>query len=398
MEGGQGGSVRGWGNQNVVRLVSGTLRVMTKRIATVLGTLVALGGLLLVGGCFDSEEEARVAEGPGAFSDLLRFVPDEAAYRERVTITDYAAIREHYGLEARGGAEAWIELAEAQQQEVVSVPFMSGILGAGRQDFLNAEERWEAGFGFGFGEIDRTLVGGRPPPRKIYVVGGRFDAAGVEETLAVCGECEPHEVLEYGGQRYLAWGDGPEFHLDLSLARPAFDQFGRGGLFVFTDQHVIRAHWFEDVEWMIDASQGHNSLGERAGFAEVTAAADELGLFTLVLTDVTQEVGSGREPPKDAVLLRPYSVWGAGSGVDDEGVFTAVVLAHASEEVAAENVGRLEERLATGSSVWREQAWSELFSRVEVSSDGVVLTAKLYGAGSVEGLLIEGMDPLLLHE
>jgi len=27
-----------------------------------------------------------------------------------------------------------------------------------------------------------------------------------------------------------------------------------------------------------------------------------------------------------------------------------------------------------------------------------VLTAKLYGAGSVEGLLIEGMDPLLLHE
>ncbi|MBT5774162.1 MAG: hypothetical protein HOH95_07270 [Dehalococcoidia bacterium] len=383
---------------------------MVKRIATVLGMLAALGGMLVVGGCFGSEEEAQT----GAFSDLLRFVPDEAAYRERVTITDYAAIREHYGLEARGGEEAWIELAEALQGDDVMVPLMSGILGAARQDFLNAEARWKEGFGFGFGEIDRALMGGYGPPRNIYVVGGRFDAAGVEEALAKCTECQPHEVREHSGQRYLAWGDQWQFHLDLREGLPAFDQFGRGGLFVFSDEHVVRAHWFEDIEWMIDASRGENSLGERAGFGEVATVADELGLFTLVLTDVTQDLamaskmigdGSGRRsvvdgwtPDEGEVLLRQYSAWGAGSGVDEEGAFTAVILAHSSEEAAAENVGRLEERLATGSSVWRELAWSELFSRVEVSSDGVVLTAKLYGAGSVEGLLVEGMDPLLLHE
>ena len=57
----------------------------------------SLGVLLLVNGCFDSQEETQVAEGWGAFSDLLWFVTDEAAYRERETISDYAAIREHYG-------------------------------------------------------------------------------------------------------------------------------------------------------------------------------------------------------------------------------------------------------------------------------------------------------------
>ncbi len=39
-----------------------------------------------------------------------------------------------------------------------------------------------------------------------------------------------------------------------------------------------------------------------------------------------------------------------------------------------------------------------MLRRVAVSAGGAVLAAKLYGAGSVEGLLIEGMDPLLLHE
>jgi len=314
-------------------------------------------------------------------------------------MSDLAAIREHYGLERAGGADAMLEMQMAMGEDDLGLPTVrAGILGAEAQYIANAVERWEVGFGFGFGEIDRTLTGGFAPPRKIYVVGGRFDAAGVEETLAGCGECQPHEVLEHAGQRYLAWGEEWQMHLGLREALPAFDHFGRGGLFVFSDEHVLRAHWAEDVAWMIDASPGDNSLGERAGFAEVAAAADGLGLFTLVLTDVTQQVGSVPDSPEDGVLLRSYSVWGAGNGVDDEGAFTAVILAHASEEAASENVGRLEERLATGSSVWRELAWSELFSRWEVSSDGAVLTARLYGAGSVEGLLIEGMDPLLLHE
>lgn len=375
---------------------------MHKRIATVLGVLVLLGGVLGVG-CFDSEGE-QAAEGPGAFSDLLRFVPDEGAYRERVTITDLAAIRAHYGLERVGGADGLLEMRMAMGADDLGLPISAGILGAEAQYVTGALERWEVGFGFGLGEIDRTLTGGFAPPRKIYVVGGRFDAAGVEETLAGCGECQPHEVREYAGQRYLAWGEESAFHLDLREALPAFDSFGRGGLFVFTDEQVLRSNWAEDVEWMIDAWRGEHSLGQRAGFAEIAMAADELGLFTLIVTQRTQDVAKGADllkgwtPDEEEVLLRPYSVWGSGSGVDEAGAFTAVILVHASEKDAAENVGRLEERLATGSSVWRELAWSELFSRWEVSSDGVVLTAKLYGAGSVEGLLVEGMDPLLLHE
>ena len=390
---------------------------MTKRIATWLGVVAILGGVLGLG-CFDSAEETQVAEEVGAFSDLLRFVPDEAEWRERVTMADLAAIREHYGLEQVGGADGMLEMQMVMGTDDLGLATVrAGILGAEAQYTAGAMDRWEVGFGFGFGEIDRTLTGGFGPPRNIYVAGGRFDAAGVEETLAGCGECEPHEEREYAGQRYLAWGDQWQMHLALREALPAFDHFGRGGLFVFTDEHVLRSNWAEDVEWMIDASWGDNSLGERAEFAEVAAAADELGLFALVLTDATQGgVGAAEliesfrghdrfDDIEDAwttdegeIALRPYSVWGAGSGVDDEGAFTAVILAHSSEEAAAENVGRLEERLATGSSVWREQTWSEMFSKVAVSSDGAVLTAKLYGAGSVEGLLIEGMDPLLLHE
>lgn len=353
---GKEGVCGGWARGRGVRLRSGTIRSMAKRIATVLGLLAALGGLLLVGGCFGSEEGGQVAEGPGAFSDLLRFVPDEADYRERVTMADLAAIREHYGLERVGGADGMLAMQMAMAVDDLGLPTVrAGILGAEAQYIANAAERWEVGFGFGFGEIDRTLTGGYAPPRHLYVVGGRFDAAGVEAALADCAECEPHEVREHAGQRYLAWGEESSFHLDLREALPAFDEFGRGGLFVFTDEHVLRSNWAEDVEWMIDASRGDSSLGELAGFAEVAMAADGLRLFTLIVTDGTQNAAQGTgtlrgwTPDEGEVLLRSYSVWGAGSGVDEEGAFTAVILVHSSEEAAAKNVGRLEERLATGS-------------------------------------------------
>ncbi len=383
------------------------------RRLTWLGVVAVLGGVLVLG-CFDAGDETPA--GVGAFSDLLRFVPDEAAYRERVAITDYAAIREHYGLEALGGQEGWLAMQFALSGDDLGLPVLAGVLGAeDTEQLYEFLEQWELGFGFGFDDFDRALTAGRLPPRYLYAVNGRFDSDQIEETLAACSECLPHEVEKHAGQRYLSWGEGQRLRLRGSL--PAVDTLGRGGVFVFTDEYVLRSNWTEDLTGMIDASQGRNSLEGREGVADVAEVADELGLFTLVLTAVTQNSAQAAEllegwagsdrgdrtidawvPDEGEVLLLPYSAWGAGSGTDDGGSFTAVILAHSSEGDAAENVGRLEERLATGSSVWRELAWSEMFTKVAVSSDGVVLTAKLYGAGSVEFLFVDGMDPLLLHE
>jgi hypothetical protein len=154
-------------------------------------------------------------------------------------------------------------------------PGRAGILGATAQYLLDAMERWEAGFGFGVGEIDSTLSGGVAPPRYLYAIGGRFDRAGVEKTLAACEECEPHEAREHAGQRYLAWGDDGNFELERREAPPAFDEFGRGAVFMFTDRHVVRSNWKDDLTAMIDASLGVNSVANREGFAEVAGEAGD---------------------------------------------------------------------------------------------------------------------------
>ena len=54
-----------------------------------MNTVIAfLGGLLLLGsGCGGEEAD------PGSYAEMLRFVPDEASYRHRVTIVDYEALR-----------------------------------------------------------------------------------------------------------------------------------------------------------------------------------------------------------------------------------------------------------------------------------------------------------------
>ena len=385
------------------------------RRLTWLGVVAVLGGVLVLG-CFDAGEERRAGE--GAFGDLLRFVPDEAAYRERVTITDLGAIREHYGLEPKGGTEGWTEVWNAAGESNIQVlPIYSGVLGAeNRDEVLASIGNWEQGFGFGVAEIDRALTAGFGPPRYLYAAGGRFDPEVVEATLAACSECQLHEVREHAGKRYLAWGDDLQQTLRLRNSLPAFDALGRGGLFVFTEEHVLRANWADGLTGMIDGSRGTNSPQDRAEFAEVAQEADALGLFILTLTDLTQDVGETAAwleswrgnprledmadawtPDEGEVLLRPYLVLAVGRGIDEEGVFTAIILGHASEEVATENVGRLKERIATIESVWGEGPWRELFEDVEVSADGVVLIAKVRGP-NIGYALLDLMDPLLLHE
>jgi hypothetical protein len=82
---------------------------------------------------------------------------------------------------------------------------------------------------------------------------------------------------------------------------------------------------------------------------------------------------------------------------DSQGPYTAIVLVHDSESAASKNVEMLRRRIETATSYQAKKKWSEVFTKVDVSAEGTLVRAKLYGSLLWIQFLFS-LDPLLLSE
>jgi hypothetical protein len=268
----------------------------------------------------------------------------------------------------------------------------------------------------GYRRVDQTVIAG-PLPDTYEAIRGQFDSAAAATARADCATCLPAEERFFAGVPYLAWGEDFEVSERRRLQPPVFDNLGRGGRFVITEQAVMRTLWTEGIEQMISASLGDGTLAGSPLFRTLAETMEAHRAHSAMFTDRTQqadriraywdEQGRGSTAPMidepelsgapDAPVLEPYlAVAGGCALADEEGFDSVIVLVHADAGTARRNEGLLARRLREQGSIVRPRPWRDLMTSFDLATEGAVLTAVLRGTTLGKSFL-EVEDPLLLH-
>ena len=374
--------------------------------------LAALLFLVLVLGAApacDADDDLASHEG------ILALVPDEPERRDAVWVVDYAALRE---LPLPGDAPnedrlAPIEDLTLRAREHTRLQRLSPLASSAAGAFPEIDQNWQTGLGFSIDDIDLDVRAGYAPAFPLGAAIGDLDAAAIDEHLRACDACTQPARLTRAGATYYDWGDG--LGAGERLVPPVFDNLGRGGQYLFTDQYLLRADDSSTFLSALDARDTEASLRGNPTFVRLARALDDLEadgseLLASVMSDVHQgpsiygelvdgDLDDTRQAVVDAAfavpLLVPYEAYAISAGVRDGQPMAALILIHHSTEAAAENAARLEERL-TSTRFWDGQPWSAVFEGWQVERDGSVVVATLEGLPRWEGTTLG--DPLLFHE
>jgi hypothetical protein len=378
-----------------------------------------LGGLVLLGSGCGGGAEAE----PGSYAEMLRFVPNDPSYRQRVTIIDYEALR---ALPLTADApndptalERLVWATEYYTGDGPAVPLGSRELIAWPQIVDN----WELGFGFTLDDVERELsfrgptVAGQPPGyTEIWLAVGDFDDEAVGGRLASCAECEPHEASEHEGWAIMSWPEGIDLEPAKRLAPPMRNNLGHGGSITITSERIVRADRLVMLNAALDARERDASEPREDALQALAKVLEPLSLLVVQFSQwssgpemsaatarpipgFSAKVNEDRlrwDPPASEVRLRPYVAFALGGGIEGMEPVMTIALLHDTEAEASENVVRLGERLATTTTL-EGVAWSELFSSWSIVAEGRVVVATLQGTPRW-GIGGRGWDPLLLHE
>lgn len=363
-------------------------------------------------------------DGPasGVFEDLLRAIPDTPETRQYVVMTDLARLREILGVELPQDASIAQIREYVSQLSAPEQPIRMRASTAILYDEPAITRVWpnlSKYAGLDLSSVDQAVEAGGLPER-YYAVRGRFDPKQADSLLSDCEGCSrPLERGEYLASKYYSWGADAAIDLELRYSPPAADQLGRGGRLFVEDEYVLRTIWTRGIEEMITALHAGASLAADEDFRLAARGLDEMAVVTALISDFTQgpqlsEAGRSCSvgptgyadcdamrvawnPPANTPVLRPYLLMALGEGLDGaRQPFLAVILVHASEADARQNMELLRGRIAETRSLSSGLPWSTHFETVEVVVDGRVLTARL--VGSSPGVALWPWDPLLLHE
>jgi hypothetical protein len=345
-----------------------------------------------------------------------------------VQINDYARARELFGLsleepdgQPKGLEEYLMEYPKSGPSFNMGglAPWISGLWPNTEMTEPIHMQRHQY-LGFDARNVDQTVLVGNSEPRQLEVLRGRFDPDATQAAIEACEGCPQPEVVEYLGVSYYTWGEDFATSAELQNTPPIFDRYGRGSSLVVQDGYVFRAVYREGVESMIAAQQDAAlSLADVEDYRLLAAAMNALGAYSAFFSNDTMSPAPEEAPEmrqrgdtsptlterRQAViaqgpLLRPYQTMAVGRGMDDDGRYLVIVLAHADEDTAGENVGRLQQRIGqTGFAMIGDSTWAEEVEEAEVWADGRLLIAKLRGE-RVSGFRSDlfTMEPLLVHE
>ena len=365
---------------------------------------------------------ACTAKGPdSAYQELLSAIPDTQGTRDGLFIDDYSLVREIFDVPALPGPgdddstlDALYEwrapLAYELNADAPPVLAFGSASSFGPFRYRPPRESLRH-LAFDARNMEQSVVA--VSPRSIDVTLGNFDPKATGEALESCAECPPSARNQYEGISYFSWSE--EADPNMAFALPAFDNVGRGGHIAVTDRIAARVQTDNDMKVLIDTMQGkRRSLADLEEFQLVANGMAQLRSYTMLLSSLTLSMDSlegmvlenGRRPGQrlldrwaKPVLLRPYLAYGTGAGIDDEGPYMALVLAHSNASDADENVALLQERIREGVRIVYDEPWSDDIEDASVTTDGLLLLAKLRGriARSPMVWVLEN-ENLILHE
>ena len=85
--------------------------------------------------------------------------------------------------------------------------------------------------------------------------------------------------------------------------------------------------------------------------------------------------------------------------MDADGFYIAIVTLHSTDADADGSIEPLEQRIATTDTLYSARPWSDVFTSVEIWSEGRLMFAKLYTELTRLWLNLPALqDSLLLHE
>jgi hypothetical protein len=344
---------------------------------------------------------------------LLHTLPDTADARGYIVMNNYAAMRSQLNLQPPTDSPA--DIAEYRKKLLIAPASSAGPNGAmpshlsGLGQYFDPEE-WQAQLGFNPGQVDFDIVAGKPP-QTYEMVRGRFDAKGIDS--AIDKDTSPVRAqltrTTREGATVYAWGEDQRQDLsNRSSVRP----LGRGGRLAVRDKDLYWTHWTEGVNAMVDAATGKKpSLADDANVRALMAGFEKHGAYTVVITnqgitpDLMDVVGPNASVVREAreasfkEALKPYGMLAIGLGQDAQGPYSVLVLLHADDATAKENVTRLKAKIDAGRSAQTQKPWKEYIQSSEINAEGRLLIARLRTTPRILLLdVLNKRDSLLAHE
>ena len=327
------------------------------------------------------------------YEGLLGAIPDTPEARASVFINDYALVRRIFAsiilLPGPGDDEdavaqfnTWLPPLFWPKEEADAPP----VSWFGNHSFFGPVNHRNINFqyfAFDVRNMDQSIIAG-PPRTALDVVRGRFDPQAADEALGTCSECPAPSREEHRGIPFYSWGEDYAGDADMKFAPPAFDSLGRGGRIAVLDEYVFRTLGASDMKALIDANRNEGrSLADVEEFRLLAGGMSRLGAYSMLLSDDVEVWGLEAESAEAGPRLRPYDAYAVGAGKDETGPYMALVLVHADDTSAEENVGLLRRTIEEGSSTWYDAPWSDFtdVDRLEIDAEGRVLMAKLRGGG-----------------
>ncbi len=112
--------------------------------------------------------------------------------------------------------------------------------------------------------------------------------------------------------------------------------------------------------------------------------------------DIQQQEELFEKSALTAPLLGPYLAYAAGLGVDELGLFVALILVYDSPDLVEDDIPILKERLAAGYNTAKDP-WAVEVTSSEIWPDGNTLCAKLRGNVTSYWDCFVGQEPLLVR-
>ena len=375
----------------------------------------------------------RVDSASSPYDELLRMIPDTPDTRKNIHINDYNRIRSGFGLLLRGPEDEdfrellvprysksgeWATLPRPGE-DVYFGPF--DMYRVARNEDINQNLHYLA---FDYGNMEQSIIApgapyGSSTDGRLEVIRGGFEPEDTRDAIMACSECSEPSVNEHRGVSYYGWGDDYVMNFDRRFDPPVFDQAGRGGHVAVLDSYVIRTLGEREMKTLIDVSLNEGrSLADVEEFRVLASGMNELGAYAMYLSDdvelwaLDEYLEALREDERfgfeghrsienTGPWLRPFEAFAVGVGEDEDGVYMALVLLHADDVSAKENVERLRRIVKEERSAWTGDPWSAHFDveRLEIDAEGYALLSKLGVPSSafwIKWLL--HADSLILYE
>lgn len=359
------------------------------------------------------------SESSTTFEQILSVIPDTPDTREWVALSDYTQLREDFQISALE-SNTTVEQEKLYLREILKHPDETGrpipavVTCPGLFDhagYFEYSMEQLHNLGLGFWSIEQEVEAGHPPDI-IDILKGHFNPENTWQTLAVSAKDDPPSTETYGGNTIFCWGKDHEINLIKRLTPPVYDYLGRGGRFVIQNDYVFRSFTTAGIKLLLDTQNDeHTSLFDVSEYRLMARELSSQGAIAAILSNQTQNLDDVRrrlteqydiQQVDDLLAQEPrlvrYETIALGYAKDDKGFYSLIILVHENSQAAAKNVSLLSQRIEETNSLYGSP-WASMISSSSISSDGRVLTAKLYGNISRNWLNWYYLpDPLVLHE